>query len=519
MSNKLPLGWALARIPDLITKDGIFIDGDWVESKDQDPNGDVRLIQLADIGDGFFIDKSNRFLSHQKAIELRCTFLEKGDVLIARMPDPLGRACIFPGDKKLAVTVVDVCVVRGKNEHFDQKWLMYFVNSPEFRERINDLQSGSTRKRISRGNLSTLQLPVPPRAEQSRVVEKLEESLSCLDVGVAELKAAQKKLVQYRQSLLKAAVEGALTAEWRKTHQPEETGAQLLERILKQRRAHWEAKQLAKFQQQDKTPPKGWQDKYPEPVKPDASDLPELPEGWVWASVDHLLSEIETGKSFKCEERPPLGGEVGIVKVSAVSWGEYNEQESKTCHDESMIRSDLFVKPGNFLFSRANTIQLVGACVIAKSVTKRIMLSDKILRFIFVRDELAVWLLTLLRSELGRYHIERFSTGNQESMRNIGQERIKQIPVPFPPMSEIQHATQLLDEANEAAKAQEIAIVATLKQSAAQRKNLLKAAFSGQLVSQDPNDEPASVLLERIRAERAAQALNGKLRKRSTANA
>ncbi len=102
--------------------------------------------------------------------------------------------------------------------------------------------------------------------------------------------------MQYRQSLLKAAVEGALTAEWRKTHQPEETGAQLLERILKQRRANWEAKQLAKFQQQGKTPPKaspeqgrrGWQDKYPEPVKPDTTDLPELPEGWVWASVEQI---------------------------------------------------------------------------------------------------------------------------------------------------------------------------------------------------------------------------------------
>ena len=151
---------------------------------------------------------------------------------------------------------------------------------------INDYQSGTTSKTNFSRKLNTLQLPVPPRGEQTRIVEKLEELLSDLDAGVAELKAAQKKLVQYRQSLLKAAVEGTLTAEWRKTHQPEETGAQLLERILKQRRANWEAKQLAKFQQQGKTPPKGWQDKYPEPVKPDTSDLPELPEGWVWASVD-----------------------------------------------------------------------------------------------------------------------------------------------------------------------------------------------------------------------------------------
>ncbi|MDO8846674.1 DUF559 domain-containing protein [Methylicorpusculum sp.] len=636
---------------------------------------------------------------------------EAGDILVS-IRAPVGPTNIVQARSCIGRGLASVRAITPINQRF----LFYFFRHIE--TWLSDQGTGSTFAAISGQFLRQIEFVLPPIGEQTRIVEKLEELLSDLDAGVAELKAAQKKLVQYRQSLLKAAVEGKLTEQWRNNRyaaslqyltdqerdatandtaantplsprgrgvggegattsglprsawlrdrarelrkaqtpqeqalwqqlrakrfsgfkfrrqqvigryiadfvcfeqklvieldgsqhsdtkqadaqrdhwlngqgfrvlrfwnnqwqsqqtgvleaiwqalheekpspplpnpsptrgeglsltadvdtegrsgtQPDasfyhdqrgageavESGAQLLERILKERRARWEAKQLAKFQEQGKIPPKGWQDKYSEPVKPDTRDLPELPEGWVWASVDHLLSEIETGKSFKCEERPPQGDEVGIVKVSAVSWGEYNEQESKTCHDESMIRSGLFVKPGNFLFSRANTIELVGACVIAKSVTKRIMLSDKILRFLLVHDELAVWLLTLLRSELGRYHIERFSSGNQESMRNIGQERIKQIPVPLPPMSEIQHATQLLDEANEAAKAQEIAIAVALKQSAAQRKNILKAAFSGQLVPQDPDDEPASVLLERIRAERAAKQTVKTPKKRTT---
>src|ERR1035441_2972954 len=106
-SGTLPSGWEWKTIPDLVSDDGVFIDGDWVESKDQDPNGDVRLIQLADVGDGAYRDKSDRFMTKAKAEELRCTFLSQGDVLIARMPDPLGRACIFPGDTKPSVTVVD----------------------------------------------------------------------------------------------------------------------------------------------------------------------------------------------------------------------------------------------------------------------------------------------------------------------------------------------------------------------------------------------------------------------------
>jgi len=112
---------------------------------------------------------------------------------------------------------------------------------------INANTPSITVKHLSSKTIGEIELPLPPRAEQTRVVEKLEELLSDLDAGVAELKAAQRKLAQYRQSLLKAAVEGALTADWRAAHgQPQETGAELLQRILSERRARWEQKQLAK---------------------------------------------------------------------------------------------------------------------------------------------------------------------------------------------------------------------------------------------------------------------------------
>ena len=94
--DNIPAGWIKTPLKEIIPSSGVFCDGDWVESKDQDPNGDVRLIQLADIGDGKFINKSDRYLTKNKARELNCTFLETDDLLIARMPDPLGRACVFP---------------------------------------------------------------------------------------------------------------------------------------------------------------------------------------------------------------------------------------------------------------------------------------------------------------------------------------------------------------------------------------------------------------------------------------
>jgi type I restriction enzyme, S subunit len=176
---------------------------------------------------------------------------------------------------------------------------------------------------IRKSDVGTLKIPLPPLTEQTRIVEKLEELLSDLDAGVAELKAAQKKLTQYRQSLLKAAVEGALTAEWRKHNRTAESGAQLLERILKERRARWQAKQLAKFNEQGKSAPKDWQDKYPEPVKPDTTDLPQLPEGWVWASVEQIASD-EQYSLYRSVRKQSEGFRLSRIRRAAGVRSEYS---------------------------------------------------------------------------------------------------------------------------------------------------------------------------------------------------
>lgn len=181
---------SISSLPNLIGENGIFVDGDWVESKDQDPNGDVRLIQLADIGDSEYLDKSSRFLTSKKATELRCTYLMPGDILVARMPDPIGRACIFPGDSKACVTVVDVCIVRPDPKIVDSKWLLHKINSLEFRHLISTYATGTTRKRISRRNLGKLTFELPPLAEQKRIAAILDKA----DALRAKRRAALAKL-------------------------------------------------------------------------------------------------------------------------------------------------------------------------------------------------------------------------------------------------------------------------------------------------------------------------------------
>jgi type I restriction enzyme, S subunit len=200
--------YLMQTLPEITGDRGLLTDGDWVESKDQDPSGSVRLTQLADVGDGEFRDRSDRWMNDEQAARLNVTYLQAGDVLVARMPDPLGRACVCPRLPVRAVTVVDVCIVRAPDHN--PRWLVHAINAPQTRAKIASFQAGSTRKRISKGNLSTIPIPVPDRATQDRIVAAIETHFSRLDAAVASLTRAKANVKRARASVLKAAVEGRL---------------------------------------------------------------------------------------------------------------------------------------------------------------------------------------------------------------------------------------------------------------------------------------------------------------------
>jgi len=357
---------------------------------------------------------------------------------------------------------------------FDSKYLYHYLRAE--RRNLLALGSGVTQKNIYLGDLKAYRFPLAPRHEQTRIVAKLEELLSDLDAGVAELKAAQKKLAQYRQSLLKAAVEGALTAAWRTQHQPTETGAQLLQRILQERRARWEARQLAKFAEQGKTPPKDWQKKYPEPVQPDTSGLPELPQGWVWATAEMLFS----------------WGSGDFLPASAQIDGDYP------------------VYGGNGINGRHNAANVGHATIVIGRVgahcgnvfrtESAAWVTDNAI-YATAKNEFITWAhseLTMQAANLGSG-----SKGGAQPF--ISQKILNDTFIALPPIREQERILEEYVVALNSNEEMAASIAISLQQSTAQRQNILRAAFSGQLVPQDPHDEPASALLERIRAERAAQ--------------
>jgi type I restriction enzyme S subunit len=298
MMHSLPSGWTETVLPELVGTKGLFVDGDWIETKDQNPRGDVRLIQLADIGDGTFLNRSNRFLTTETAKRLRCTFLKPGDVLVARMPDPLGRACIFPGVGMNAVTAVDVCIIRP-NSDVNRSWLMFAINSPQFRMAIASLQSGSTRKRISRQNLGKLPLPLPPPCAQVAIVSEIEKHFTRLEAAAVSLKQVLHKLAACEIAVLRDAVTGKLVeAECviaRRAGYEAGTGAELVQRLRAEREETWRDRSMRRRRILPELP----------------GEPPATPKGWTWATLDDISLQIGD-----VDHKMPKASAEGIPYVS-----------------------------------------------------------------------------------------------------------------------------------------------------------------------------------------------------------
>jgi type I restriction enzyme S subunit len=437
------------------------------------------------------------------------TQVAPGDVLLT-IVGTIGRTAVVPATLPPFSLQRSVAVLKPRG--IGSRYLAYALSSPEQQRWLTDNAKGTAQKGVYLKTLGSAQIPIAPFNEQVRIVEKLEELLPELDAGVAELKVAQKKIAHYRQSLLKAAVGGALTAEWRTQNPPIESGSQLLERVLLARRARWEAKQLGKFKEQGKTPPKDWQKKYPEPVQPDTTDLPVLPEGWVWASLDKL-GEIASGvaKGSKRDSNVEVR-EVPYLRVANVQRGYLDLTEVKTILATERDITELTLQNGDVLFNEGGDRDKLGRGWVWRNQVSECIHQNHVFRMRPCIADIQAELISHHGNTFGKLWFQ--NAGKQTTnLASINMTMLRSFPVPVAPAAEQLEILEQVRALLESLTDQERSVELVLKQSVAQRQNILRAAFSGQLVPQDPDDEPAIALLERLRAERAERDKQPKQRK------
>jgi len=362
--------------------------------------------------------------------------LAPGDILFARTGGTVGKSFLVDRLELPAVFASYLIRLQCDQGILLPEFAAKFLQSADYWRQIFEGATGTGQPNFNGTKLANLSLPLPPLAEQRRIVAKLDALFARLARARAELDRVPALKRQLKRQALAACFENA----------------------------DWDQKDLGS-----------------------------------------LLHGIEAGKNMRCDERPPREGELGVVKVSAVTWGQFDPTESKTLPSDYSPPEKARIRSGDLLISRANTLELVGAVALVDEGPKGLYLSDKILRLVLDQDA-KKWVLWFLRSPLGRRQIESLATGNQLSMRNISQDALRRIRLPFPP-SEVRHELIQKLEAS-FARADRFEAKATRARALLERLDaaILTKAFRGELVPQDPTDEPASVLLERIRAQRAPAA-------------
>ena len=397
-----------------------------------------------------------------------------------------------------------LCAIRPFHG-ISNKYILYAIRC--FSNNLESIATGTTFKAVSGKQVRSFVLPIAPPSEQKRIVDKIEELFSDLDAGEAALERIRKNIERYRASVLKAAVEGRLTAQWRENNPDVEPASELLKRILAERRAAWERKTLADYEAKGKTPPKGWKSKYKEPAQPDTTNLPNLPKGWCWTSVD-TVGEVKIGRQRApkyhngSDMRPYL--RVANVYENRIDLNDvlsmnFNPQEFKTYK----------LQYGDILLNEGQSPELVGRPAMFRNEMENVCFQNTLVRFRSLSCVLPDYALILFIAYLHNGKFKKIAT-QTINISHLSASRFADLEFPLPTIEEqasivdeVQSRLSILDSLLETIKHQQ-------QRSKRLRQSILKRAFEGKLVPQDSDEEPASVLLERIRKEKESPALLSK---------
>lgn len=495
-AGELPEGWAWATVAEL----GKVVSGGTPSTKKTSYwGGDIAWISPSDLT-GYtdkFIARGAKSITASGLQNSSATAMPAGSVHFSSRA-PIGYTVISSRSMTTNQGFKSLVPADGV---FNEYIYYYFKSAKQLAESV---ATGTTFKEISGSAFSKMPVPLPPTAEQHRIVAKIEELFSELDQGVTSLKTAREQLKVYRQSLLKNAFEGKLTAAWRADHADQlETAAALQQRIAHERQARYQ-QQLADWQTAGQAGPKP---KPPKPLPPltaeELAELPELPVGWEWVKLGELM-ESTVGFAFKSAEFVSAG--VRLLRGDNIEPGRLRWSDARYWPLERANEfAELMLAAGEIIIAMDRPVISSGLKVArVRQTDLPCLLVQRVAR---IKEQLGIctdFAYAAINQNRFVNHCLGHQTGTQ--LPHISEAQIRSYPIPVCSLAEQEQISAELDAKLSEADQLDQTLVTALQQAEVLRQAILKKAFCGQLVAQDENDEPAAVLLERIRAEKAGQA-------------
>jgi type I restriction enzyme, S subunit len=465
LSSTLPKRWELTILEQLVLKIG---SGSTPRGgKDAYTTEGIPFLRSQNIWNhGLRIDGA-AFISEETHKKMAATTVRSMDILLNITGASIGRCALVSDDFQEANVSQHVTIIRFIEPEI-RRFIHFFFLSPYGQSMIWTRQVGMSREGLSKKVLEQFPIPLPPLAEQRRIVAKIDQlmercdeleklridrSQRLLTVHTAaldrlltakdssefstawsfitqhfgELYSVKENVVELRKTILQLAVMGKLVRQ----DPNDEPASELLRSI------ELEKQRLVKEGKIKKSKP------FPEI---DREEIPyELPKEWVWARLGDISLFSDSGWSPQCLSEPRSGQEWGVLKVSAVSWGEFRHEENKALPPGIEAKPECEVQVGDFLISRANTEELVARSVLVKESPVRLMMSDKIVRFKLSQKIEGDFINFANLSRFSREYYASNASGTSSSMKNISREVMNNLPIPLPPLAEQGRIVEKID--------------------------------------------------------------------------
>lgn len=490
---ELPKGWAKTTMGEVAT----IVGGGTPKTSEPDnfDGGEIPWITPADLSGygGKLISRGARNITAKGLKSSSARLLPAGAVLLSTRA-PIGYVAVASQPVATNQGFRSFILANGLDSTFVYHYLLSAT------QLLEGLGGGTTFKELSGAAATTIPISIPPLPEQHRIVGEIEKQFTRLDASIAALKRVQANLKRYRASVLKAACEGKLVpieAELAKAEgRNYEHASVLLERILAERRARWESQPKRRG-------------KYKEPVGPDTADLPELPEGWMWATLAQT-GEVRLGRQ-RSPKRATGPHMRPYLRAANVTWNGLDLSDVKEMDFGPLEFETYRLLRGDILMAEASgSADEVGKPAMWDGQIDACCFQNTLIRVrAFPEAVPYLYYHLLYDAQTGAFGRAARGVG----IHHLGAQRTESWTVALPPLAEQRRIVAEVECRLSVIRETEAVVESNLIRAERLRQSILKQAFSGKLVPQDPSDEPASVLLERIRAEReeakAAAGSNG----------